>query len=525
MNNLEQKQLEQMYKREQRFFYERVKEVLSNVANPGQILDDIKNKISEKRDINEKEFEILGSYCYLIGIDFASMLFFNKNMQEKLSARLKDFTEDLDSDFMWKLLVVCKTIKNENIVNAKDAMIGKIDRELKLSSFDVKQHIIMPYKRLFENVIIDIKYAVDCTELSNKDKITYNELLKINNSINETFKYTGYKSMNSFRDLFKSPVFVENLKKAGKVFDDVKFGTIYYDSILTINEKLSQYDVLEEVFEFICGLFSDEDYKRYENEYKSQNKEKEQPTKDEKEKKSGLLISDEDSKKLMQDNPLQFLMYFTEDCYFNNIGMNNKEYERGKDFNNNQFFESMEIISKDNDDFLKDFYSWIKGSRNYIKENTLVCEPFECISVDGLLNQTKEIIEKISAEYKKQAEEICKDIPQKDLNAIKTMFDNVMSGLILDTQQQKQYIMSNFFENQIKTYQNLVQLLQLVESCNIKGSHARHYKELSDYVKGLLFDFDITKDIDDSYQKLSLYKALKEFFECCIDKTKDSKVE
>lgn len=525
MNNLEQKQLEQMYKKEQHFFYERVKEVLSNVANPEQILDDIKNKISEKRDINEKEFEILGSYCYLIGIDFASMLFYNKNMQEKLSARLKDFTEDLDIDFMWKLLSVCKDIKNVNIVNAKDSMIGKIDREIKLSNFELKQHIMMPYKKLFENVIIDIKYAVDCTELSNKDKITYNELLKINNSINETFKYVGYKSMNAFRDLFKSPVFVENLKKAGKVFDDVKFGTIYYDSILTINEKLSQYNDLKEVTDFICGKFNDEDYKRYEEEYKSRNKDQEQPTKDNKEKKSRLLISDEDSKKLMQDNPLQFLMYFAEDCYYNNIGINNKEYERGKDFDNNQFFESMEIISKDNDDFLKDFYSWIKGSKNYIKENTLVYEPFVSISVVGLLNTTKEIIEKISAEYKKQAEEICKDIPQKDLNRIKTMFDNIMAGLILDTQQQKQYIMSNFFENQIKTYQNLVQLLQLVESCDIKGSHAKYYKELSDYVKELPFDFDITKDIDNSYKKLSLYKALKEFLECCIDKTKDSKVE
>ena len=77
----------------------------------------------------------------------------------------------------------------------------------------------------------------------------------------------------------------------------------------------------------------------------------------------------------------------------------------------------------------------------------------------------------------------------------------------------------------MKIQKNLVQLLQLVESCDIKGSHAKYYKELSDYVKGLPFDFDITKDIDDSYKKLSLYNALKEFFECCIDKTKDSKVE
>ena len=519
MNNLEERQLEQMYRKEQHFFYEKVKDNLSNVANPFKIIDTIEEKVKQNRDLTEHEFEIIGSYSYLFGLDFSSMLFFNKNMQEKLVKRLSEYTEDMDEFFVQKLVRVINDIKNENIVNAKDSMINKIDKELNISSFDQQKHIMEPYRKLFQDVIIDIKYAVDCVELSSKNKITYSELLKVNNSINETFKYVGYKSMNSFRNMFSSEIFVDSLKKASKVFDDVKFATIYYDSILTINEKLHKYDDLNNVTDFICGKYNDEDYKKFEEEFvktKEEHKEKEE-TKVEKAKQKAL-IDDEASKKLMQDNPIQFLMFFTEDCFYNNSENLPANYQRGKDYDKESFFKAFDIISRDDDDFLKDFYHWLKGSKNYTKQENKIEEPFN-IDAKEILEETKSIIENKNAEYKKQAEEICKDIPENDLKRIKQMFDNVISGLILETHQQKQYIMSNFFENQIKTYQNLVQLLQLVESCEIKGSYAKYYKELSDYVRKLPFDFDITKDIDKSFKDLSLYNALREFLEDFIEKS------
>lgn len=522
MDNQEQKRLDEMYRKEQHFFYNRVKETLSNVGNPFRILDSIQTKINEKRDLTEHEYEVIGSYSYLFGLDFSSMLFYNKNMQEKLKARLSDYTDELDEDFIKKIIDIAAVIKNENIVNAKDSMTNKIQKEINISSYDLNKEIMEPYRKLFDNVQIDIKYAYDCVELYKKDKITYNDLLKINVSVNETFKYVGYKAMNAFRNLFKSQVFVENLQKAGKIFDDVKFGTMYYDCILTLNEKVSTYENKQELVDFICGKFTDEDYKRFEDEYKAKQAERKENEQEEAEtiNKNKPLLDDEIGKKLMQDNPVQFLIYFVEDSFY----QSNKEkldssYERAKDFTVDQFFEGYNNIAKDDDSFLRDFYSWLKGSKNYIKPDQVVGDPFVNINVEDLLKETKSIIEKKNEEYKEKAKNICRDIPEPELNKIKQMFDNIISGLILETEQQKQYIMSNFFENQIKTYQNLVQLLQLVESCNIKGSHAKYYKEISDYVKNLPFDFDITIGIDKLFKEISVYNGLKEFLEDYINKT------
>lgn len=510
--------LENVYKKGGQLFYQRANQVLENEKR-FEILDNIQKKVDNFTELNTEEFELLGSYCYMFGIDFVSSLYFNKELQERLNERLYKHTNDLDGAVITQLLTICKNIKESQIVAAKDEMVNKINQKTDLSRDESIKHIMTPYRRLFESSIIDIKYAVECVDLSNTTEPTYQDILKINNSVNENFKYVGYRAINNFRDLFYSKVFMDTLRKSAKIYDDVKFGLVYFDSILSMQEKMSQYDDLTEVVEFVCGAYNEEDYNKCKEnfEHKQTNQKLDDTIEEPKYQKYRSLLSDEESQKVMQDNPMLFLLYFSEDNYTHQLENIDFSYDRLKGFNNKNFMQGFDIIMSDIE-IIKDFYGWLKAQKNFVKpeHNT---DEFESIDVVKLFETVKNKLTEVNEVYKKQAEDICQNIPKDDLSKIKVMFDEVISGLVLDTTQQKQYIISNFFENQVATYQNLVQLLQLVESCEIKGDYAKYYKKLNEYVGELPFNFDITEEIDKSYNKSSMLTALKEFIEHYINVT------
>jgi hypothetical protein len=304
--------------------------------------------------------------------------------------------------------------------------------------------------------------------------------------------------------LYSNKLWLELLNTASKYFDNQKFAVIYLDSIISLKESKNKIgDLLGDV---LFEKITDEQFEKSESAYNAAiSQEVELPetyeTK-EIEEKSYVRLPDDVVSELQNNNPLQFLIEVLSD-------LNNHNIKSGDDIIN-----SLEKLFE-NEDFAQNVYHYVKAHE---KKTFISKENVEFINED-LVKTFENILNKLGSEYKILAEKICSQINPDYLRKIINYVDNCISDLILVTDEQKQYLISQTMENGISTYQHLSEMIGMIEGCDINGNSILSYVALNEYLNDnteLSDIFEASQQINPIQLKLSFWAGFADFFKSAL---------
>lgn len=108
------------------------------------------------------------------------------------------------------------------------------------------------------------------------------------------------------------------------------------------------------------------------------------------------------------------------------------------------------------------------------------------------------------------------EIPADNLQKIVIYVNGLIKSCFIDGKERKAFLMQQLYENQITTYKHLHQTIGLIEECKISGKRLNSYINLRNYLleneELFVKIFDEVAKIDVYQTKISLYGALREFF-------------
>lgn len=507
------------------FFFEHVKVCI--YERKDKIIDDLK-AINARlfNELSKDEFELLGMFSFLMGVDYTSQAYpissTLKNVKERFdSLGITDEMINLYFEIMNKInseyiKTVCdgeKNIFNKLFDNAIELLKNKYTTKIEVPvEKKVELKLIKSNLNKFLDVIqIPIGYATAIVDFKKND-LTYESLLKANDILNNQGTYTG-NYVKKFTELYGNQFFMEILNKASKYFNDTKFALIYEESIISVLDTISRFQ--------LCinpDVYSESDYNDFKEKYQKQqeekyNKIKEQEAVENKEAYQSPQLTKEQIQKLMTEAPDEFVVL--------NLLDNIKQ---------NKFNSASEVVSAIDElckqsDFVEHIFTYIKKNQN---------NPYRSVGATSIVNvEPKDIVSaindviKIEADkYKELAEQNCAEIPSEQLNHIINLIDEVIRGCVLKTQEQKQYLISQLMENGITTWNQLQQMMTVIETCDIYGEYSSAYNNLFNYVKektNIVEVFDSAKILNDIQIKLSVYHAFKNWFSYHIVDTEFNK--
>lgn len=460
-----------------------------------KLLNMFQDIIGEQRNLNDEEFDIIGTYSYLIGLEFTSQNHLSKITQDAIFKRINDFVFN-DYEFASKLVDVIKYCKVDKINDAKECMKNRVNKEVTNFTDKMWNNII----NLIYNSVVDVKYAESICDLISDKKYTYKQILTLNNAINNYLKLYGENAIKNMIDLLENPAWQIALTKATEYFDDSKYSIILFDMIISVNEVIDTKFTKEQLINTMLGKYNDQDFERIKREYEETHQvENEKPAERE---RISSKFNEEQLKDMAVNNPLAALIMTLDDVSDKNLTIEN-------------IHEKIDVIFKDYE-FLSDFYSWLKGTSS-IADKTFEFDQKEFnIDIVKFKESIENKIEEYNAQYKEFAEQICKQLHPETLSKLKFLFTETMKGLILDNVQQKSVVISNFRDTNLSTYQHAIQMLSIIESCEIKGTRIKSYKKLKDFCTNQgNFGTNLANVTDSEIleSKISVYREIKKLLD------------
>ena len=339
--------------------------------------------------------------------------------------------------------------------------------------------------------------AVSVNEILSSTTMTYQDIIKINSLVNRQCKLNGKKAVKSMINLYSDKLWRELLDKASKYFDNQKFVVVYFDGILSVKESETKFDnkLIDVLNDYV---FADSYFEQLKTEFEllqSENKPEEKIEEVDTERTYVRLPNDE-IELLQKEKPLQFVLNVMGDL-LGNYPKTTEDIISGI----NKIFEQT--------DYYQNVYHYLKannGKSDSIADNYNIVE---------ILEKLTGIIEESGKEYKYFMEKTCSDIPEEILSKISSYVNSCIEDLVLVTDEQKQYLISQAIENNITTYQHLQQILTLIESCDINGSQLISYVVLNKYLEAntnILEVFEMSDKTEPMQLKLSFIAGFADFF-------------
>jgi hypothetical protein len=491
-----QQSLDAIYAPKENFFYESIKEKIASQTEIDKILDSCVEAVDKGLNFTRKQFEILGGLCYFIGIDYTNQLTLNETISQRVAERFKNL--NLPKNTTKYLVKVLVNLDVNKLEDAKEALKMEVDKTIVLPTEDKlkMQNLLMLVKGIVANSSIPVNMANATHELINKKDISYTDLLKMNSLINRQCKFFGAKAANKFLSLNNSQMWQELLNKALRKFDNQKFAVIYIDGIISAKESLLKFDE-KILLNVLNGDLSKVTFPKIEEikpvetpveEISEVNETENHPT-----------LTQEEFDRLMREEPVPFIFEVLND-------VNKKFPENAQDI----IYGFQNIMS--NDEMLQSIYSYLKGNVGKIK-----AEDFQKFNINypEVLVALNEVLSQSRSEYARLITLICEPIPDEILPKIINYVNSCIGDLILETEEQKQYLISQLIENQISTYKQLQQILELIDQSDITGNQIFSYVTLYKYImenSEVSKIFTETENVEKYQIETSLFMAINDWF-------------
>ena len=509
-NQTAQKALEQNASKN--FFFEHVKTRISERKD--KIISDfraIDNRLFN--ELSKDEFELLGMFSFLMGVDYTSQAY---PMAQTLTNVKKRFDElEISDEMISAYFHIMQRINEENsrsktieesvfdvlFRNAINSFKNEYTSVIEVKNSEkIELKLIKSNLNKFLDIIqIPIGYATALVDFKKND-LTYESLLKANDILNNQGTYIG-SSVKKFTELYGNKFFMELLNKASKYFNDTKFALIYEESIISVLESINRLPLCID-----ASKYTQADYEEFKNKYQQQQEEKFNVIKAEESNKENYespKMSGEQIQKLMNEAPDEFIVLNLLD------GIKQNKFNSA-----NEVVAAIDAIIAQSD-LVEHIFTYIKKNQN---------SPYRSVGATGIANiEVSDIISAIDAiiaieadTYKELAEKNCAEIPSEQLNHIVNLINEVIRGCILKTQEQKQYLISQLMENGITTWNQLQQIMTIIETCDIFGESASAYDNLYNYIHdktNIIEVFESSKKLNDIQIQLSVYHAFKNWFD------------
>lgn len=499
------------------FFYQKICRKIVELNNISTI--NLIESIKPGEKITTEQFEILGCLSYMVGIDFCNQKYLHKDICERVYERfqhIRDFDEKEEvyvqviPEIISAFSSVIKIITEDMLIDAKEELKGLYTGKIKTKPEEILQLSDMrnTVKSIFQNSIIPVNQAVNVGEYINKKDLSSEDIIKINSLVNRQCKYIGGNGIRPVIKLYQQPMWNSLLKKAVDLFDYTKYVIIYFDGILSLSESVKNLDIeISSVINFNSNsnIF---DFEKIQEQYEEKIKSSEncdepdvEPTEDNvpTNKIPYKQKSNEELEDLRKNDPFGVI--------YETLGEMLGYY-----IDNYSDLEKVIKILESKTDYAQNIYAYIKQNM----DNVHLSEKLSISSIKSIVEDLDNNIKSDTVKYKELIEKACQPIPEDLQNNITSYVNSCINSLVIVTDEQKQTMISQLFENGITTFKHLEEIMSLIEQCDIVGKNLMSYVVLKQYLETTTNIVDIF----DSYNKagemefdLTLKMAFKEFFE------------
>jgi len=507
---------EEIFNKQQNFFYNTIKKFLDEkiIANTlEKELAGIILHLSTNKNLNASEFELLGSLSYLVGIDYTNQAFIGKEISANVTARFKQFNLSMN---VVALYVDCiDLIKDEtSFQEAKDKMKSLIFDKIIFQSKSMEHKNVQlnvlrsDIVRFFNTIVIPVNMASGVEEIKAKKEYIYEDLLKISTLIQTQSKIPG-NAIKRFIKIVNNPLYMELMERSMVYFDKQKFAVVYLDSILSVKESFTKLgdDSKTLLKSIIFGNeIAEEIYTKLKADFDAQ------------------VVPEVVAEVAPEDGDVAYVPHYTSEEV--NKLMSNDQDEFIKEILCDMIKSDLEVEDQVidgitriliDDDYSQHLYSYLKSNMSNphrSKEN--FNRSYPKINLATIVERINKIEEDFKSEYKTLVELACKPIPGDILHKVVGYVNATIEGVILSNDEQKQYLISQIMENGISTYNQLQQIVGMIETCDISGADSLSYVTLYKYLNNtpeILEVFEKSGEIEKFTNQIAIVKGFREWFE------------
>lgn len=423
----------------------------------------------------DSPFMELGAIAYTIGVGFFSTPGFTveaTNARERLAKA--GFSKASIKTFIHGVYSLRGIAHYRDTIQEEYRMLAtQIDSEITLSTADYKK-----LNRLFHTItnqsFIPVSMVIEVKNITDNTNISYGDVLKMNTLLSIHYKLIGgQNAITTYGQIYSFPPFIQTMERAIELVDQQRLADAYIDAFFTAAERAPLYP-LEDLF--INNL--DVEFSTADNaievigtEGESEELNQEIPEIPEEKIAFHLSMPRDEFQELLDTDPnkaLRLLMWDAAGFEFNNI---------------DTLIEVIDELAVSEGG--KNLYKFMGSYMSKIKptyDQTFIPQA----AVDKL--HTK--ITEMQAEYKRKAEILMAPIPENKIKTIAAMCNTCISALVLSQEVQKTYLISQLYENGIKTYNQLQQIVNLIEQSDICGEYVDTYVRLYNYMQESIGDFE-----------------------------------
>lgn len=502
MNNLEkQKTLEKGYENSQMHFFKTVTEYLDEIKDKHvrlEMVESLPDDIEQNWETAKGTFQFVGCIAYLIGLDFCSQTYPNRKVIENTRKRLEGYVlpSDFQKEFIEKFVNFIEKTDIKVFETIYDRYSKEAEEEIPKKFITTLSGIGYKFKLILSNSAIAVKYAVDVKNIMDKNAWTYQDIIKINSTVSQYCKFIGKPAINKFNSLFMDKNYQDLLKMAADKFEQYKFGTLFIESIQTFKDFLiSGRFSKEDILRMLNAEITEEEYAKAEADFQEKLKASEIKEEDK------APVYEETVEDMMHKDPVNAILVIADEA----IDFKLKTEE--------DFIKGIEAVCNA-PEYMGSIYHYIKAKINSVDENcTLGKYGF---TIENLLKTVDDKITELRTDYKAVAEDICEDLGDNK-KTVNDLVNNMIGCLILESNDQKSYLISQYMQPSIVTYQHLTQMMNLIEESDMTANDEglRNYSKLYKFVKetpeiaNKLVSINRAEPL---FNKLSMFIAIKDLF-------------
>lgn len=523
-----QENLERGNAKQTNFFYEGITKQLEKNR------DEIETCLTEIADglknvnyvLTYKQFQIMGQLSYLMGIDFISQAYLKHDTMDNVVTRFNK--SKISSVIVNSYLNIIIKIKEKHIVDGKEKMKASITKAIVIPTEEKLKfkEMTLLVDKIVKNSILPVTMVKDISEIVKvfKKNPVQNDILRVNGLISQNCKFAGSHAIKNMIKLYGvDSMFVDAIDKAKKAYDEQKFAVVYFDSILSVNEAMQRLEKAP-----IIGCF--EDIEKVDFEFLKKEYEAGEESKEVVETKKALSdkkdfenipeladlpdykeLSEEETDKMFDDNITEFVTHM----YYEYTG---------------KVIEDPEIVVKvvtemlTESDRAQSFYGLLKGKLLSLGEDVEYNGKVDPIALHEIFSKKAD---ELRETVKENSEIVFKEIDENIQPKLVNYVNACINDLVLADEQQKQFMVSQLLENQINTYYQLIEMLNLIENSEILGSGLYSYVVLYDFIEEtmeLKEIIELNLKNQEDVQKISFFAAFAEYYGQFLPK-KESDIE
>ena len=478
-------------KQQQNMFYDEVHKMFEK-KKPQTLISDLQ-KIDCTKPLSQRELKLLGGICYLVGMEFMQPIY-TKEQKDRIAERL--LTQNNINNEVWSQFN--KTIKSiqtyDVLIDAKEAMKNLVSENVKYKSGKDEFVLNALIKTIIKSSDIPVTTALDINNLLTKAHFTWHDYLKFNSALFEQLIISG-DSFISIQQLFNNPVYGEILSEASKLFDTQKFALLYFDGVCTYLEQAKQ-DRIDNLFSLNDSELSP------------------MPTPEELEEQQNqeAELASQAENNINPEETDKFVLMCLKEALHSEL---NPESDNKTGNSPIESYEDLRIALEwvlNDEEYLQSFYGYIKRGTN---QNRLAFEEVFDFDKDKFFADFNAHLIEIRDQYKVEVEKYHAEIPQEILNDILPLILACIVSLKIEDMNAKGYLLQQFAENQIHTYKQLHQIIDVIEKQNIVGNKLQDFVNLYEYTNSnetILKIFEESSNIDKTRLQLQFFSAMYDFY-------------